>query len=270
MFTKNIENNLDQALITLRISQNAQVIFKTLLSGGTLRASSAAKSAGIPRELTYRALEELEEKELIKKIEPKHGVALFQAVHPEIIIKKLKESVAHVDSVQNVLRDTMSTLVGTYNKGIGIPTVEFKEGIEGLKYLYNDIINEGQDIYLIRSPLDVQHPEIKEIIKNHREEQKKNGMHTFMITSFTNPALTLEEVIERDKKYLVERHLAPRNLLNIPAQIKIYGQKVAITSFDGQIITTIIENKAIRDTFLILFKILWSMGKPVSELIKKY
>jgi sugar-specific transcriptional regulator TrmB len=269
MFTKLTKENLQKALSSLDLPSNAQKVFEVLIEKGPMRAKSISSYSGVKRELTYRALQELEAAGLIKKDDPEGSVALFYAEHPETIIKKLKDSQNNIESLQKILGEHMTSLVGAYNKGIGIPTVEVKEGIEGLRYLYHDIINTRENIYLIRSPLDVQHPEIKTIIQAHRENQKKLGLKTFMITSFTNPSLTLDQVIKRDKEYLVDRHLAPRNLLNIPAQIKIYGEKVAITSFDGQVITTIIENKAIKETFKILFTILWNMGRPVSEILEK-
>ena len=51
-----------------------------------------------------------------------------------------------------------------YNKGFNLPTIEFKEGLEGIKYLYADINDVGENIKLIRSPLDIQHPEIKKLV----------------------------------------------------------------------------------------------------------
>jgi sugar-specific transcriptional regulator TrmB len=269
MFTNFIENNIENALQTLGITANSQKLFKILLERGPMRASSLAKASSIRRELTYRALEELENAGLIKKIDPKNGVALFQTIHPELIVKKLKESTAHIESVQHVLETSMATLVGAYNKGVGLPAVEFKEGEEGLAYLYNDVIETGEPVKLIRSPLDVRHPDIKKMINDHRNRQIKHKIHTEMVSSVTNPKLTYAEVLARDKKHLVTRHLLPRNMLQIPAQIMIYGEKVAITSFDGEIVTTIIENKAIETTFRTLFAILWNLGKPVSTFVDR-
>jgi hypothetical protein len=46
--------------------------------------------------------------------------------------------------------------------------------------------------------------------------------------------------------------------LNNPAQVVIYGNKVALTSFGDCMITTIIEDPSITKTFNMLFEVLWS------------
>ncbi len=261
MFTKQVEKNIHDALTSLDVSPNSRKIFLVLLDKGPLRAKVAASLSGVRRELTYRAFEELEEKSLVKKVEPQNGVSYFEPIHPEMLIGKLKDSNNHIVSIQNILSSNMSSLVSSYNKGMGLPHIEFKEGAEGLSYLYNDINDVGADIKLIRSSLDIQHPEIREIISNQRQKQIKNNIHTKMVTSFTRHPI--KEVLVRDKKYLIDRRMVAPKTLEIPAQIIIYGEKVAITSFEIPIVTTIIENKAIRDTFDILFTNLWDQGKRV-------
>ncbi len=266
MFTKELEQKIDAALSTLGVSVHGKRIARTLLENGPLRAKTISVLSGVRRELTYRALEELEIKTLIKKNDPPNGVSYFEMVHPELIIRKLKESAAAITDIQDSLSTNMTTLISTYNKGAGLPYVEFKEGAEGIKYLYKDVNDTRENIRLIRSPLDIKHPEIKKIVSNQIDQQVKMGIQVKLLTSFTHPSL--EKSIERDIKNLVERRTIPKNLLDIPAQIIIYGEKVAITSFDGPIITTIIENKAIMETFSILFSILWNQAKTTQEMLR--
>ncbi|KKU70610.1 MAG: hypothetical protein UX94_C0003G0004 [Parcubacteria group bacterium GW2011_GWA2_47_21] len=61
-----------------------------------------------------------------------------------------------------------------------------------------------------------------------------------------------------DEKYLITRKIVPKDELHIPAQIIIYGEKVAITNFKEGFINVLMESKYIADTFRIMFEYMWN------------
>ena len=45
--------------------------------------------------------------------------------------------------------------------------------------------------------------------------------------------------------------------MNIPAQVIVFGDKVAITNFKESIVTVLVESKYIAETFQIMFEYMW-------------
>jgi len=129
----------------------------------------------------------------------------------------------------------------------------------GVAELYEDILNERQPIKLIRSPEDSRHPELADMVRKQIGEQQKLGIQTHAITALAEG--TPAEIIAFDKDRLVTRRIVPREKLAVPAQIIIYANKVAITAYEDAIITTIIENPAIRKTFEMVFDYLWGSAE---------
>jgi sugar-specific transcriptional regulator TrmB len=248
-----------QALVQSGLSASQSALYEVLIQNGPLTATRAAFLASVPRTLSYKVLDELQELGLIsKKDEP--GVALFSPAHPLKLKELAEKRLTEAKDAKVALDSALSKLISDFNTVAGQPGVRILEGVRGVAELYEDQLNEGQPIKLIRSPKDDDVPELQALVRRQIEEQKKLGISVRVIAPMT-PG-TPKKVIERDADRGVERRIVPRDEFSIPAQVVIYANKVALTSYDGQIITTIIENTAIRQTFEILFEYMWKMAEP--------
>jgi hypothetical protein len=50
-----------------------------------------------------------------------------------------------------------------------------------------------------------------------------------------------------------------------PAQMIMYANKVALTAYNEEIVTTVIENKDIRTTCMLMFEYIWSASRVAHE-----
>lgn len=75
------------------------------------------------------------------------------------------------------------------------------------------------------------------------------------------------EKMRFDNERLTTRRIIPKEMLDIRAQIIIYADKVAITTYDAPFITIIIENKIIKTTFASMFEYIWEKSKEEHEKI---
>lgn len=154
-------------------------------------------------------------------------------------------------------RGCYGTLASNYNLLFGKPNVQFYEGIERLNLIYDDILEINQNISIISSPtIDEDRQEVLHIIKKQIEKQVAQNIKTRAITPFSEGQKTSTPISE-DEKYLITRKIVPAEKLKIPAQIIIYGDKVAITNFKETIISVLIESKYITETFRIMFDYIW-------------
>ncbi|MFZ1075452.1 MAG: helix-turn-helix domain-containing protein [Minisyncoccia bacterium] len=238
-------------------------MYETIVRQGKMTASRAARLAGVPRTLAYKALQELQKLGLIEKEDAPGKVALFSAAHPfklkEIVDKRFEQAKEARIAVDGVL----AKLISDFNAKSGSPGIRILEGVAGVAELYEDILNNRQDMKLIRSPEDNRHPELAEVLRAQIAEQRKLGIQTQAITPLAENLLkrSLEEIIARDSERLTTRRFVPAERLNIPAQILMYGNKVGITAYKESIITTIIENPAIHATFEMIFNYLWDLAE---------
>ncbi|HEY5383564.1 MAG TPA: helix-turn-helix domain-containing protein [Candidatus Paceibacterota bacterium] len=248
-----------QTLVEGGLNINQAKLYETIVRNGKLPASHAARLANVPRTLGYKALQELEVLGLIEKEDLPGNVATFTAAHPfkfkELVDKRYEKA----KDAKNAVEGVLGKLISDFNTKSGAPGLRILEGIAGVGELYEDILNERQPIKLIRSPEDNRHPQLAGMVQKQIEEQKKLGIQTQAITALAEG--TPVEIIAFDSERLVTRRIVPREKLAVPAQIIIYANKVAITAYEDAIITTIIENPAIRKTFEMVFDYLWGSAE---------
>jgi len=254
-------------LIEAGLREDQAMVYTTLLERGKTTASKLAGRLPYSRPMVYRILDELINIGAVSKNDEVGAVSIFECAHP----LKLRDWMAKEKNVyeqkQKALESTLTDLISLYSTQTGKPGVRVLQGLVGLSELYEDVLNEQSPLCLIRSPYDDQHPEISDLVIKQIEEQVKIGITTQAITPFDNE--TIEELETIDHKNLVTRRLVYIDQLDLPAQIIIYADKVALTAFDGELMTTIIQNKAIATTFQLLFELIWQTTKTEDENIRQ-
>ncbi len=256
----------EEPLQTAGLTHDQAALYEVLIKNGPLPASKAAQHATISRTLSYKVFDELTEKGLVEKKEEKGKVAVFQAVHPMKLKEIIDEQARRAEDAKGALQTVLTHLVSDYNTVSGQPGVRMLEGIRGITELYKDILDEQKNICLIRSPDDDKFPELADLVEKQIRDQVRLGIKTRAITPLVPE--TSETVLAYDAVRLVERRIIPLEKFQTPAQIILYAQKVALTSYDQALMTTIIENAAISATFTTLFEYIWTMATPEHERIR--
>lgn len=240
------------------LSEEQAKIYVSLIQKGAMSARKIALETGINRSLVYKILKQLMDFKLVIEEENKKTIAVFSALHPSHLQELLKKKEADLVLADQSYHQVVSALGAQFNIMCGKPSVHFYEGVEGIKYLYKDILHTKSDICLIRSPKDTLHPEIAKLVLAQIDKQVEKGIRTKAIVPMELPYDDF--ITKKDMQNLVTRCRIPRSELSVPAQILIYGNKVAMTSFEGAMITTIIEDKSITETHLNIFNRLWNTG----------
>lgn len=253
----------EKILIEAGLSEEQALTYQGLLERGPQKASSIASWTGIKRSLTYKILEQLESLALVSKKGGSGTVSTFIANHPSLLLNKLEKDKKQLELATETVRFGLNSFVSQFNLQSGKPNVQFSEGLAGLKNVYADILTQGTEILLIRSPHDNKYPEIVPIVTKQITDQIIKNIHTRAITPVVNT--TQHTIQASDEKNLVTRKLIKLDEFNEPAQIIIYGkQKVAITSFGDQMISTIIDDVAIHSAFKALFEFIWARSDSPS------
>lgn len=243
-------------LLQIGLDKNQSAVYEALIKNGLLPARAIAIKSGVSRQLTYKALDELVEMGLVEKKDEPKKVARFEPLHPLVLKTILEKRLDAAQSAKVALDGVLANLISRFNMVQGQPGVRVIEGTRGIEELYEDILNEAKPLLLLRSFLDDTRSELASLVAKQLRDQVRVGIHTRALTP--PEAVPENEWRQWDQNNNVERKIIARELFEIPAQIIIYADKVAITAYEPNLITTIIENSAIQKTFSILFELIWS------------
>ncbi|MEI8327855.1 MAG: helix-turn-helix domain-containing protein [Candidatus Taylorbacteria bacterium] len=241
----------EKILIDIGLTKEQSRIYIFLLENGLCNARVISLKTNLGRALCYKVLTQLVQRGIITKRDDLGKISMFFPVHPSRIRIILEEEKQRSDQANVIFNDSFGMLSSKFNLLSGKPNIRFLEGLEGLKEMYGDILAEGKDIKLIRSPLDHQNIDTANVLRSHIEKQAKMGIKVKLIGPKRGD-IAVDVLMEKDKTRNVTRRTIPEGFL-IPSQIIIYGDKVSITDFKGGLIITIIENPAVRETFEKMF-----------------
>jgi len=248
MHTKYLEN--------AGLSDDQILVYTTLLQNGRLHASKISLLSGLKRSLVYKVLSQLSELKLVEK-DSSGTITKFIPEHPEVIKTLLENRIEELSKAHGTLEANLSEMVSQYNYVSNKPNVQFFEGEEGLKKVFDDIILAKESILIFRSVYESNHTSIRELISKQIKRQVLNNIATRAITPEVPSGPDFVPNPHHDKSRLVERRVLKKKDFSLPAQIIIYGEKVGITSFKNGIFTTIIDNEDISESFKKIFDHLW-------------
>lgn len=249
-------NISEKILVDAGLSSEQALIYTYLLNTGVSNAKVISSKTGIGRTLTYKVIDQLIAMELVEKRDATNKIAMFFPKHPQ----KLKDLIDKKNSEARIASENLAyiftDLSSSYNLLLGKPNVQFYEGEQGLKNVYNDILEIGEDIMVISSPIEEGRQNVLHLIREQIEKQVAKNIKTKAITPLGGQKIATQ--ITDDEKFLISRKEIPKEKLHIPAQIIVYGDKVAITNFKESMITVVMESKYINETFRRIFDYIWN------------
>jgi len=231
-----------------------------LVHNAPKKASDVATELKVARPIAYNALEQLIEKNLVIKHKAPGKPAVYNPQHPIFLQELLDQKERALLQQKTLFQNTLPELISNFHLRFGgIPGFRIFVGRKGLVELYEDILNEGKDIMLIRSLEDRKHPEATGLLTPQMKAQVEAGIHVRSIAPYSTWIPQNHD--EWYKRYNITQRIVSPERLNSPAQILLYANKVSITSFGEIMVTTIIEDRLIKDTFVSIFEALWNASE---------
>jgi len=233
------------SLLNAGLSPREADVYLVLLRLGSVPVSRIAKETGLHRTNIYDTLEKLKEKGLVSFVEMK-GVKYFSAARPARLLEYLEE---RKESIEKIIPE----LIKISRLPKEETNVEIFKGKEGIKTVFNDVINTGKDVvwmgaevkfeeimpdYVNRSVKKCNEKGIKERAILKREEAGK-------VTPFR----------KHEYRYLPKNYKAPVFFL-------VYGSKVALFVWTLPYFVILIDNKEVADTYRDYFEFMWRFARP--------
>lgn len=251
-----IIKNLQQTLKAFGFDSHEIKIYETLLEYGHLNARKVSALSKVPRVTAYQNLQKLINKGLVKKI-AEGKIDIFEAVSPSVLNSIIGLKTQETETQRFSFEKMLPELLSVYAKGMKRPSISFYEGVSGFIKIYDDILSEQQNLDIIASARKV--PEYQNIIQDYKKKQEKVGIQIRALVPRSNDPAKKGRSLPTDKniKAVLEDDLS------LDGQIIIYGDKVAITHFSGEVSHVLIENKYIAKMFRQMFGFMWQEYRKV-------
>lgn len=235
--------------------------YLALIEHGTLTPVELAEKTGESRTNGYMICEKLEKLGLATKNEGKK--ALYAPAHPsalEILAERRRKA---IQRAEQEVKNNIDPLINLFYAATELPGARTLQGIEGIKEVYADTLRTKKDIYLIRSTSDL--ISLGEgFFHEYRHRRAALGINTYAITPTTDEGKAHVKSGD-DFKLLYHRTFIPYQAYTAPVEIDIYGSKVALISFGGTQMATIIDSEPIAEAMRQLCKLIIDAYRNSSE-----
>ena len=251
---------IDDVLAQAGLDSKESAVYTTLLNHGGLTVLEIANKSGLKRTNLYNTLEKLKHLNLVAEINEDNTTKYFPQSPREVekLLERRAQQVNHAKLNYEIL---INSLQSQFTLIEHKPAITTYEGLAGLKKLYADINNTGKDILLFRSTYDDKRQDVDDLIAEQIVEQVKRGIHAKVVGPLEDEEEARLLYTEYDKARLVEERYIKNFPFNLPAQILVYGTKVAISTIRKEIIITVMDNKDISDTYRVLFDFVWKYSE---------
>lgn len=251
-------NPIHRSLESFGLSEPEIRVYLALLELGTQPASSIARKAGLKRGHTYNVLALLTQKGVAQEFERK-GVRTFTCTPPASLLSLLDRRAEDLEGVKRSLLQSLPLLEAIIHPLAVQPKVRFYQGIEGIKQIYEDTLRfPGQDLYAVG---DFDHyfprensPELNDWMWQYCDRRAKAGIRYLGIV---NKSPTTDLAFKRRKGQ--KRIFKMLRNVDLPVEVNIYGDRVAVISSSRDMVGLIVEDKPTADTLRNFHQAVWAM-----------
>lgn len=236
----------------LGLSEKEAKVYLASLELGADTAQNIAKKAGINRATAYVQIDQLKEKALMSEFE-KGKKTLYVSESPSRLTSLFDTLEASLELKKAELERVLPSLQHLF-EGMGErPRVRFFEGLEGMKFIKEDLVRaKDKKVYSFVN-LDNIGEYNPDFENEHVAYRMKHGIFNNII--YTRDA---GEILNySDPTKLREAHYLPKEEYPFTADISIYDNKVVFEGYRHKIIGIIIENDEIAQTLKAIFLGLW-------------
>lgn len=242
---------IERLLRLFGLNEKEIKVYAACMQLGQDSAFNIAEKSGVKRATTYLILRSLVKKSLVT-IHITSKSYLYAASNPQNLVQQLEHRKKEIEQ-------SLPSLMALYNSQPEKPSIEIFEGLDGVKRIYEEIIDflkKGEEVVLYG---DLTHFEdfpalLKSFIK---EAGSAPGTIRELLNGDEIHARYKSEVEQNRNPRHVIRLLPPdtHNFLNDNA---IFGDKLVIFSTQKHFFATVIKSKEIAASYRTMFNLAWN------------
>lgn len=237
------------------LSVQESLIYEILVKEGELPFSQVIVKVGLKRPTVYKLLYSLQEKGLVDVRDVKKKLHA-RPQPPEKLLKIADASYKDIELTRQSLLSFLPGLNSLYINSTEKPVVKTYEGIEGLKEIYEDLLNEGKPIYALVQAATVE-PELYEwLTTTFVRKRIKAKLHVKALVASSKAS---KVYVDKSKQEYRTAKLIDGEKFPFQHEVEIYGDKVAIIHYkrDEPLIGIVIHHPQIALTMRAWFDLAW-------------
>lgn len=235
----------EDALKGFGLNPNQTKIYLATLELGSASVYKISQKAGLPRSTAYELLEHLKNLGLITKIEKKN-ILYFNAEDPKKMVQSAFQRA-------ELLQDSLPELRALFSAAEEKPSVRSYTGIDGLKVVYEELIDEADTITGFGAVDDIRLT-LNSYFKRFVTRRIKKKMPVRIIVRDGDVA---KEFLKKDSQEIRQTKILSDDL-DIHGFYYIWRDKVALISFQKDMHSLIIRNDVIAKMMKATFDVMWS------------
>ncbi|MES3005059.1 MAG: helix-turn-helix domain-containing protein [Patescibacteria group bacterium] len=243
--------NIDLELKKVGLLSSEITVYKFLLSSGLSSPPDIAQGTKLLRPNVYGVLKSLRRMNLID-VRQKGKRILYLAKDPEALIVSLENKKEAIESILPDLRDLFKS---EKNK----PSTRYYYGLEEIKTIFKECGDAKEILFIVTT--DKLFTTYSSFFDKFRSDMTKQGVFIKDILTYGSKESVAIPTKETMKGYYDYRVLSGDNN-SYPTSIRIWGDNVALVTLEESAIGMVITNKAMAETFKMIFNVMWSQSKP--------
>ncbi len=243
---------VEQILQKLGLSEKETCVYLALLRIGLAGAAKVAKETGLPRQTVYSLLADLVKKRFIDQSD-KRGVRQFYA-DPNELLRLVAERKDELEKQKKTLERELPKLLAENKRGGAFPVVQYYEGQEGLKRLFENILTQhkGTKAKSFRGfGINRFDGGLEEYIRGFIERRHSYGVTTNLLIADAPDNFGI-----RDEQTALGRNVKRLDIDEQEAGIYFVGNRAYFFSYKDNV-GVMIENQAIVKYLKDAFDVLW-------------
>lgn len=241
-----------ELIITLQnygLSEKEAKVYLTALELGSSPASTIARRSEIKRVTVYTILNDLKKDGIVNET-TKEDVKYYSVITPDNLLRQLEQK-------YESFKEKIPELMALADKFGNRPKVQFFEGLEWMKRMYDDLLtSDNEEISSFLWIQDMDPILEKDLFNGFVPKRVKLGIHAKVIVSKQDQNIQYKRM---DKKLLKETRMIEKDTFSLNGEINIYwDNKVGIAMFNNKEISwVIIHSKTTHDNLKNIFGFIW-------------
>ena len=241
---------IHDALKEYGLSEKEGSVYLALLTIGESTVNQTAEKADLVRTTTYDILKGLREKGMVSSV-VKNSVLYFDAVDPNKLIQVLD---LKREKIKGIIPELKRLKTNIPKK----PTVELYEGKEGMKTVYQDILDEKKTLHAFSNTHYVFNV-LPYFVPHFIKKRIESGIKIKLLNEKTKESIELMK--KNDRKELRETRFIPQ-MKELAITQYIYADNVAILSTDERNpLGIIIRHPEFAKEQKLLFDLIWERAE---------
>lgn len=242
-----------QLLKDAGLDEKESRVYLAMIEIGHANIQEIAKLSELKRPIIYVILEDLIKKGYASEI-PNRKVRTFQAIDPGAISAQMQTAAKNFSEMLPIFK-TLSS------KGKGKPKISYFDTKDGIQKIYDEINRQKSAIFIASlARLESQFSgNSANWQKSYKTGYNKLESRT-IVPNHSEDVRIAKEFMNTTEKTKIKT-LAVFDECNM--DIAVYGNKLAITTFEDKPFLVLIESEAVPKFFLPIFEILWGQANEI-------